>query len=74
MKRLLTYVVAILAVTFAGQLIANPAAYAVAAPTVQQCKDAYAGLAALKAAGWPTYVITANKSIIDQKCAGVYRP
>lgn len=73
MKRLLTYIVTILAVTFTGQLVANPAAFAAAAPTVQQCKDAYAGLAALKAAGWPTYVITANKSIIDQKCAGVYR-
>jgi hypothetical protein len=74
MKRLLTYVVAILAVMFTGQLVANPAAYAAAAPTVKQCQDAYKGLTALQAAGWPAYVIAANKSIIDQKCAGVYIP
>jgi hypothetical protein len=74
MKRLLTYVIASLAVMFTGQLVANPAAYAAAAPTVQQCKDAYAGLAALQRAGWPASVIAANKAIIDQKCAGVYSP
>ena len=71
MKRLLTNVVAVLAIVFTGQLIAHPAAYAETAPTVKQCQDAYAGLAAMKAAGWPAYMIAANKAIIDQKCAGV---
>jgi hypothetical protein len=74
MKRLLTYVVAILAVMFTGQLVTNPAAYAAAAPTVKECQDAYKGLTALKTAGWPVYVIAANKAIIDKKCAGVYSP
>jgi hypothetical protein len=77
-KRLLVNVVAILGVMFTGQLAAYPAAYGATttagAPTVQQCKDAYKGLAVLQAAGWPAHVIAANKTIIDQYCAGLYRP